>query len=48
MDIYLTETGSGGRRFTFPSLPERIRVKNSTNYQSFDILSMGTIKIPKA
>lgn len=47
MDIYLTETGSGGRRFTFPSLPERIRVKNSTNYQSFDILSMGTIKIPK-
>lgn len=47
MDIYLTETTGGGRRFTFPSLPERIKVKNSTNYQSYDILSQGKIKAPK-
>lgn len=47
MDIYLTETTGGGRRFTFPSLPERIKEKNSTNYQSYDILSQGKIKIPK-
>lgn len=47
MDIYLTETGSGGRRFCFPSLPERIKVKNSTNYQNYDILSMGSVKLPQ-
>lgn len=47
MDIYLTETGSGGRRFTFPGLPERIKVKNMTNYQSYDIISLGTVKLPQ-
>ena len=47
MDIYLTESGSGGRRFTFPSLPERIKVKNATNYQTYEILSAGAVKIPK-
>ncbi len=47
MNIFLTETGRWGKMFFFPSLPERIRVKSSTNYQTYDILSMGSIKIPQ-
>lgn len=38
---------SGGTKFTFPSLPEQIRVKQAAKYQSFDIISQGTVKIPK-
>lgn len=47
MDIYLSEVEGGSKRFTFPSLPERIKVRNSTEYQTYDIISMGKIKIPK-
>jgi len=47
MDIHLKETANSGSRFTFPSLPESINVKNSTNYQTFKIIGQGVIKIPK-
>ena len=46
MDIKLIPIGSG-RKFTFPALPEQIKGSYSAKYQSFDIISKGTIKIPK-
>lgn len=45
MDIYLNEL-TGGRSFTFPSLPERIQVKDSTRYQTYSAIHSGEIKIP--
>lgn len=47
MDIQLTEVENGTSKFIFPSLPEEIKGSSQTNYQSYDILSYGTIKIPK-
>lgn len=46
MDIKLIPVGSGAR-FTFPSLPEKIQGKYGAKYQSFDIISQGTVKVPK-
>lgn len=46
MDIKLIPIGSGST-FTFPALPEKIQGKYSSKYQSFDIISQGTIKIPR-
>ena len=46
MDIKLIPVG-GGSRFTFPALPEKIQGKYGARYQSFDIISQGTVKIPK-
>lgn len=46
MDIKLIPVGSGSR-FTFPALPEKIQGKYGARYQSFDIISQGTVKIPK-
>lgn len=46
MDIYLTELKNKKSRFTFPSLPEKIGVKYSKKYQSYDIMARGTVKIP--
>ena len=37
----------GGSPFIFPSLPNTINIQTGVMYQSFDILSKGTIKIPK-
>lgn len=36
-----------GLKFTFPALPEKIQVKYGAKYQSFEIISKGTVKIPK-
>lgn len=47
MVIKLIPAGSRGGKFTFPSLPESIQVKYGAKYQSFDILSQGTVKVPK-
>lgn len=47
MDIYLSEVSNKGSDFTFPALPEKIRVKNGTRYQSYDIIGKGTVKVPK-
>ncbi|RKJ46565.1 LysM peptidoglycan-binding domain-containing protein [bacterium 1XD8-76] len=46
MDIRLIPVGNGSK-FTFPSLPESIQGKYGAKYQSFDIISQGTVKIPK-
>lgn len=46
MDVQLTEVATGKGRFVFPSLPEEIKVSSQTNYQSYDILSLGKVKIP--
>ena len=46
MDIKLMPV-SGGRAFTFPSLPEQISGKKAAKYQSYDIISQGSVKIPK-
>lgn len=46
MDIKLIPIGSGPK-FTFPALPEKIQGKYQAKYQSFDIISQGTVKVPK-
>lgn len=46
MNITLIPSG-GGAKFTFPSLPEKIQGKHEAKYQSFDIISQGTVKVPK-
>lgn len=46
MNITLIPFGNGSK-FTFPALPEKIQGKYGAKYQSFDIVSQGTIKIPK-
>lgn len=46
MDIKLIPAGSGSK-FTFPALPEKVQGKYGAKYQSFDIISQGTIKMPK-
>ena len=47
MDVILTEVENGKSKFIFPSLPEEVKGTNRTNYQSYDILSYGEVKIPK-
>ena len=46
MDIKLIPLGNGAV-FTFPALPESIQGKYAAKYQSFDIISQGTVKVPK-
>jgi len=46
MNIRLIPTGSGSK-FTFPALPEKVQGKYGAKYQSFDIISQGTVKVPK-
>lgn len=47
-DLYirLTELGTG-RKFTFPSNPERITGSLGAKYQDFTIISIGSVKVPK-
>lgn len=47
MDIKLFPIGNGSSRFTFPALPEQIKGKSAAKYQSFDIISLGAVKVPK-
>lgn len=46
MDIKLIPI-NGGSRFVFPALPEQIKGKTAAKYQSFNIISQGTVKVPK-
>lgn len=46
MDIKLIPVGKK-TKFVFPTLPEQIKCKSTSKYQSFDIISQGTIKVPK-
>lgn len=36
-----------GSRFKFPSLPSEITVKNGVNYQSYKIIGLGSVNIPR-
>lgn len=45
MDIFVTEK-SGGRSVQFPALPERIKIGQATGFATYDILDLGTVKIP--
>lgn len=46
MDIILVPAGNG-QSFTFPALPEQVKVKYTAKYQGFDIISLGSVKVPK-
>ena len=37
----------GSARFAFPSLPAEITVQNGTNYQTYKIIGLGDVQIPK-
>lgn len=47
MDIKLIPIGNSGSRFVFPALPEQIQGKSAAKYQNFDVISKGTVKVPK-
>lgn len=44
--IYLTSLDEGGD-FMFPSNPEEIKRSMSTNYRSYDIITLGEVKVPR-
>lgn len=46
MNIKLIPVGNGSK-FAFPALPEKIQGKEASKYQIFDIISQGTVKVPK-
>ena len=46
MDITLIASGNTSS-FVFPALPEQISVRNTARYQSFDVISLGSVKVPK-
>ncbi|MDE7354597.1 MAG: LysM peptidoglycan-binding domain-containing protein [Acetatifactor sp.] len=46
MNIKLIPAGNG-QKFTFPALPEKVQGKYGAKYQSFEIISQGTVKVPK-
>ena len=46
MDIKLIPAGDVSK-FTFPALPGKVQGKYGAKYQSFDIISQGTVKVPK-
>ena len=47
MDIKLLPNGKSKGKFVFSSLPNEIKSGNSARYQSFNIISQSTVKVPK-
>lgn len=47
MNIKLIPNGKTENQFVFASLPEEIKCGNSASYQSYNIISEGTVKVPK-
>lgn len=47
MDIKLLPDGKTKNQFVFSSLPEEIKGSSSAKYQSFNIISKGTVQVPK-
>jgi len=45
MDIFVTEKATG-ISFQFPTLPEKIDCKTGASFISYDIMSIGEVKIP--
>jgi hypothetical protein len=46
MDIYFTEIETGAR-LTLSMLPEKAKRKGDTQFQTYDIINVGEVKIPK-
>lgn len=46
MDIYLTRVGGSGD-FHFPSLPEKIKASYGTNYETYNIINIGQVMLPR-
>lgn len=46
MDIYFTEIETGWR-LTLSMLPEKTKRKGDTQFQSYDIINVGEVKLPK-
>ena len=46
MDIKLIPAGKKDG-FTFPALPEKLKGSYATKYQSFDLIAMGNVKVPR-
>lgn len=46
MDIYITEIKSG-TRVALSMLPETVKLKTSGKFQSYDVMNIGEVKIPK-
>lgn len=46
MDIYLTRVGGSGD-FRFPSLPEKIKASYGTNYETYNIINIGQVMLPR-
>lgn len=43
----ITLKPANGKSFVFSVLPEQIQVRGAARYQSFDIITKGTVKVPK-
>lgn len=46
MEIQLVPI-DGGASFEFPTLPSEVSVKNGAHYQSYSIIGLGSVKIPR-
>jgi LysM repeat protein len=46
LNIHITEI-STGKRITLSLLPDRVKVGGAAEFQSFDIINKGTVKLPK-
>lgn len=46
MDIYITEKTSG-TRIALSMLPEKIKHKGSAKFQTYDIINVGEVKLPR-
>lgn len=46
MDVYITQIQSGSR-LALSMLPEMVKIKTSGKFQTYDIINIGEIKIPK-
>ena len=46
MDVYITEKATGFR-VALSWLPEKIKHKGSTKFQSYDIINLGEVKVPR-
>lgn len=46
MDIYITEKETG-TRIALSMLPEKVKHKGSTKFQTYDIINVGEVKLPR-
>lgn len=46
MDVYITEKETG-TRIALAMLPEKVKHKGSAKFQSYDIINVGEVKLPR-